>query len=285
MFGYVVIDKPNILIKDYQTYRSYYCGLCKAIGKRTGQLMRFSLNYDIVLLALLAYNYENKDPVFKMGHCPTHPLKKVEYVDDEELFGRISDVNTILGFYKAEDDVLDEGKHRGIKQFIKGYYRKAAKRLPAFSESVRSGYEKLREKEKQGKSAEELGDVFGQMLMKAADAVTDKADALFRKLLYTIGKWIYVIDAVDDVKEDHEKNNFNPFLREIQSWDDTVFDKVEREARPILYECIADVRECYDKMHVEISEGALSNVIYLGLKARTEKILQCRGQKCRKIRL
>ena len=285
MFGYVIIDKPNILIKDYQTYRSYYCGLCKAIGKRTGQLMRFSLNYDIVFLALLAYNYEDRDPVFKKGHCPVHPIRKIEYVDDEEIFSKIADVNTILGYYKVEDDVVDEGKHKGIKQGLKGYYKKAAKRLPDFAESVRVGYEKLREKEKNEQDVEALADVFGQMLMKAADAVTDKADALLRRLLYNVGKWIYVIDAVDDVKKDYEKQNFNPFLREIKSWNDTVYDEVEQKARPVLYECIASVRECYDKMHIEISEGALSNVIYMGLKARTESVLQSRGQKCQKIRL
>lgn len=285
MFGYVVIDKPNILIKDYQTYRSYYCGLCKAIGKKTGQLMRFSLNYDIVLLALLAYNYEDKDPVFKKGHCPTHPIRKIEYVEDKEIFAKISDVNTILGYYKVEDDVVDEGKHKGIKQALKGYYKKAAKRLPAYAESVRIGYEKLREKEKENRSAEEIADAFGQILMKTADAVTEKADAHFRKLLYEVGKWIYLLDAVDDVKKDFEKQNFNPFLREITSWNDTVYDKVEQKARPMLYECIASVRDCYDKMHIEISEGALSNIIYLGLKARTENVLKNRGQKCQKIRL
>ena len=285
MFGYVIIDKPNILIKDYQTYRSYYCGLCKAIGKRTGQLMRFSLNYDIVLLALLAYNYEDKDPIFKTGHCPVHPVKKIEYVDDEEIFGKISDVNTILGYYKVNDDVVDEGKHKGIKACLKGYYKKAAKRLPDFAESVKTGYEKLREKEKKLEDAETIADVFGQMLMKSADAVTDKTDALLRRLLYNVGKWIYVIDAVDDVKKDYEKHNFNPFLREIKSWDDTVYDEVEQKARPILYECIASVRECYDKMHIEISEGALSNIIYMGLQTRTENVLKNRGQKCQKIRL
>lgn len=108
MFGYVVIDKPNILIKDYQTYRCYYCGLCKSIGKRTGQCMRMTLNYDIVLLALLGYNYEDKEPIFKKGRCPVHPLKKVEYVDNSETLERISDVNTILGYYKLVDDVIDE---------------------------------------------------------------------------------------------------------------------------------------------------------------------------------
>ena len=72
MFGYVIIDKPNILIKDYATYKAYYCGMCKSLAKRSGEIMRLTLNYDIVLLSLLAHNYEKKDPEFKQGHCPIH---------------------------------------------------------------------------------------------------------------------------------------------------------------------------------------------------------------------
>lgn len=285
MFGYVVIDKPNILIKDYQTYRAYYCGLCKAIGKQNGQGMRLTLNYDIVFLALLAYNYENKDPVFKKGRCPVHPVRKIEYVDDREIFGKIADVNAILGYYKTLDDVVDEGKHRVISSIVKGYYKKAEKRLPTFAESVKKGYEEIREKEKKRESADRIAETFGSMLMKAADAVTDKSDALLRKLLFYIGKWIYTIDAVDDLKKDAENHNFNPFLRENQSYDDTLYDKIDGEARAILFDCIDNIRSAYDEMKIVVSEGALSNVVYLGLKTRTEQILQSRGEKCRKIRL
>lgn len=285
MFGYVTIDKPNILIKDYQTYRSYYCGLCKSIGKRTGNAMRLTLNYDIVLLALLAYNYEDKDPVFKTGICPVHVLKKVEYVENSDILERISDINTILGYYKLEDDVTDEGKHRVIKGLVKGYYNKARKRMPEFAESVKKGYEKLREAEKQGQKAESLAEIFGQTLMKAGDAVTDKCDAKLRKLLFYVGKWIYIADAIDDIKKDSEKQNFNPFLREDKCFNDKVWEEAEKEARVIMYEATEEIRKSYEEMDIKVSEGALSNIIYLGLKSRTERILEGRGQKCRKIRL
>ena len=285
MFGYVVIDKPNILIKDYQTYRCYYCGLCKSIGKRTGQCMRMTLNYDIVLLALLGYNYEDKEPIFKKGRCPVHPLKKVEYVDNSETLERISDVNTILGYYKLVDDVIDEKKHRVIKTLVKGYYNKAKKRLPSFAESTERGYEKLREKEKANCDANTLAEAFGEILMHAADAVTDKADADFRRLLFYIGKWIYVIDAIDDLKEDKEKHKFNPFLRDNQSSFDMVNEKAKAEARVIIYDAIDNATKAYNAMKITISEGPLSNIVYLGLKSRAEKILEGSNGKCRKIRL
>ena len=287
MFGYVVIDKPNILIKDYQTYRAYYCGLCKAIGKQNGNLMRFSLNYDIVLLALLGYNYEEKTPEFCDGRCVVHPIgKKLTYVKRSDIFDRIADINVILGYYKLLDDVIDEGKHRALKGGFKPKYNKAKKRLPEFDKAQERGYERLRNQEKEGADIRILSETFGIMLSAAGDALTDKCDKLLREFLFYIGQWIYVIDAFDDVKKDSEKNNFNPFLSKYKGEDGTIdTEGAEREAREICFDCIDRAIECYDKMHVTVSEGPLSNIVYLGLKQRTESVLSGRGEKWQKIRL
>ena len=285
MFGYVIIDKPNILIKDYQTYRSYYCGLCKSIGKTNGQLMRFTLNYDIVLLALLTYNYEKCEPIFKKGRCPIHYIKKIEYVEHTPIFEKVCDVSAILGYYKVYDDVIDENKHKGLKALVSPYYKKASKRLHAFDKCVKEGYEKLREAEKKQSDVELLSDIFGRILMASADSVTDKCDNNLRELLFYIGKWIYIIDAFDDIKEDFEKKNFNPFLRDVKCLDDTFFDEMELKVRGLLYGCIDKITASYNRMDICVSEGALSNIIYLGLKNRTERIIEQRGNRCQKIRL
>ena len=34
MFGYVLVNKPELKIKDFEKYRSYYCGLCHSLGER-----------------------------------------------------------------------------------------------------------------------------------------------------------------------------------------------------------------------------------------------------------
>ena len=54
MFGYVNVYKDELKIKDYDTYRAYYCGLCKMLGKRHNALARLSLNYDLTFLAVLS---------------------------------------------------------------------------------------------------------------------------------------------------------------------------------------------------------------------------------------
>lgn len=284
MFGYVAIDKPNILIKDYQTYRSYYCGLCKAIGEQSGHSMRFTLNYDIVLLALLGHNYENIDPKFLEGRCIVHALgNKISFVKNNIVLSKIADINTILGYYKILDDVIDEKKHRVLKSVLYPKYKKAKGRLSTYDQRIKTGYERLRVLEQNKADYKALANCFGSMLMSTADALTDKADNHLRELLFNLGKWIYIIDAFDDMKKD--KNCFNPFLINVKELNSKVYDDVEATVRPVLYQIIEDIINAYNKMEIKISEGAISNIIYLGLKARTEFVLTRRDEQCQKIRL
>lgn len=285
MFGYVVIDKPNILIKDYNIYLAYYCGLCKAIGKTNGQINRLTINYDIVLLALLGYNYEKTEPVFKEGRCVVHPVgKKFSYVQNSEILERIADINVILGYYKVSDDVADENKRRALRGMIRPSYKKAAKKLPEFDKSLKRCYARLREAEKNGAELSALADILGMMISACGDALTDKCDKTLREFLFHIGRWIYVIDAYDDVKKDFGKC-FNPFLRDVKEINDIFFDEAEKKARALLYESIASATDCYNKMEISVSEGPLSNIVYRGLSDRTETVLKMRGEKWQKIRL
>lgn len=279
MFGYVIIDKPNILFKDYAVYRSHYCGICKSIGKQSGFLSRFLLNYDIVLLSLLAHNYEKKEPCFLEGRCVAHPVgNKIPYIKDSAILRKIADINTVLGYYKVCDDVIDEGKRRMMKLAMKARFKKAAKRIPAFAKAIESGYNTLRESEKERNPAEVLSAHFGNMLKACADCLTDSADDLLRGLLYELGRWIYIIDAYDDLKKDTEEKKFNPFSGKT-------YEEAESISRNLLYNSIETIIMCYNKMVITVSEGALSNVIYLGLKARTESILINKGNKSRKIKI
>lgn len=285
MFGYVAIDKPNILIKDYQTYRAYYCGLCKAIGTR-GRLLRLTLNYDIVLLALLGHNYEETAPEFAKGGCFMHPFsRKLVFVKKNDILCRVADINTILGYYKTVDDVIDENRRGIFKAFMTKYYRKAKKRLPDFDKSISEGYSDLRNSEKRNASLDVLSDCFGRTLMSAGDALTNKCDKVLREFLFYIGKWVYAIDAYDDIKKDKKSGNFNPFLKNDEEKEEEIFKRAETEARQALYDCVDRAIECYGKMKIAVSEGPLSNIVYMGLKNRTEYVLEKRGEKWPKIRL
>ena len=287
MFGYVIIDKPNILVKDYATYRSYYCGLCKRIGKNYGQAMRFTINYDIVLLSLLAHNYEKTEPVFAGENCIAHPFgKKIPVAKSNEILDRVADINTILGYYKVLDDVIDEGRHHFFKFFMKQKIKKAEKKYPDLCRKIDQEYGNLRELEKQNcLDIDMLGNCFGNIMVAVGDTITQKSDCFLRNLCYNLGKWIYFIDAIDDINEDKKENKFNPFVSKNIELNENFYNKNEPIWRKLLYTAMDKIMQNYDQMDITISEGCLSNIIYMGLKARSEKIITRRGKQCQKIRL
>ena len=53
MFGYVMANRPELKIREYDRYRAYYCGLCRALKKEYGLLGRLTLNYDMTFLVML----------------------------------------------------------------------------------------------------------------------------------------------------------------------------------------------------------------------------------------
>lgn len=281
MFGYVTIDKPNILVKDYYTYKSYYCGLCKATGKNYNQLLRLTVNYDMVLLSLLAHNYEDVEPSFSEERCILHPVGKKFSVARSPLIARIVDMNIILAYYKVLDDVSDDGAKKAIERYLRPKYRRLKAKYPKLCESLDKLFQELTELEELSLDYEMKAETFGKILQAvAAEAVGGKNDILLDSVMLNIGKWIYYIDAIDDIKKDFEEKKHNALLpKGTETIDEEFFDKNEKEWRRLLYSAIAEIRERYDKMPINISEGALSNIIYKGLPMRTEAVLSKRGNK------
>ncbi len=286
MFGYVNADKPNMLIKDYAVYRAYYCGLCKSIGKKNPPLMRFTINYDVTFLTMLAHNYNKVEPKFKKALCVAHPIgKPFSVVVNDEVQECIVDINTILGYYKAYDDIADRGslKHRLAKAYIKGKYKRARRRYPELDEALKKCFGELAELEKQNsKDIDALAQTSADMLVAVAKACCpNTVNELLIKLADNLGRWIYLIDAYDDLLKDIKKNNFNPLKPDGELTEEYI-TKTQNMVREKLYGYLNNIREAYDLMDITITEGPLSNVVYVGLRTRTEGVLATRGMKCKK---
>lgn len=286
MFGYVNADKPNMLIKDYAVFRAYYCGMCQAIGSQSkSQLMRMGINYDITFLAILAHNYRKQEPGFKNTRCAFHLLgKKYHIVQKSDIMLKIADINTLLAYYKVEDDVLDGGrlKHKLGRLLTKRHYNRASKRLPLLAGSIQSNYQRLRQLEQNGeKSIDKLADCFAVMLVDVGREACGGADALLDELCYNLGRWIYLIDAYDDLYNDIKEGKFNPLWQGGQLTDDAQ-SNIATTVSSNLNLAVSNIIAAYDAMEITVSEGALSNIIYRGLKARTQEVLARRGQECKK---
>lgn len=109
MFGYVVMNRPEIKFKDYDLYRSFYCGLCRELRERYGISGQITLTYDMTFVILLLSGlYE---PPTKKGtsRCMVHPVRK-QPVRKNKVTEYAADMNVFLAYYKCVDDWKDEKK-------------------------------------------------------------------------------------------------------------------------------------------------------------------------------
>ena len=280
MFGYIRTDVPELRVRENEYYRAVYCGLCRAQGKCTGQCSRFTLNYDIVFLALLRLALRGEQPEIKHGRCMAHPFKKRAYVALCEPLAYSAYASAILTHGKIVDDISDEKGAKRIKAllakpFSSGMRKKALKKYSELDKRVFDGLGKLSEIEKQRLSSVDIpADAFGEILADIVSFGLDGNDEkIMRKIGKHVGRWIYIVDAADDLADDIKKNRFNAFSclygGEIPP------DEREAVANSLRLELLAaepafdliDYNELYD------IKAIVENIIYLGMPNAAEKAL------------
>lgn len=291
MFGYVIPDKMNMFMKDYYNYKAYYCGLCKRIGIDCGQLMRISTNYDMVFFDMFCHAVMEVSPKYHDEPCILSPKKKT-VVKGDELTDKVVDINTLLMYYKLLDDKLDSKKADIAKSLarslvVSGKYKKAKKNFPELDNLFASEYERLRDMEKQGTfSIDMLADPFANILSQSVKSVLgDKCSSDIENMFYYLGKWVYIIDAVDDVEKDFKNKEFNPFFVGYNYQNqDKFFEDKGKELEFLLMSSYNAIKNAYKNIELKFNEGAITNILWYGILMRTQDVLGRKGN-CKKIRI
>lgn len=126
MFGYVTIDKPELKVKEFYRYKSYYCGLCRTLKEEYGFRGRMTLSYDMAFLVLFLTSLYETPTKELQSHCPLHPVKKIPMLQNEiSEYG--AKMNILLVYFKCEDDWKDDKSLKGIAGMH--LFRKKAKEL------------------------------------------------------------------------------------------------------------------------------------------------------------
>ena len=282
MFGYVKTDLPYMYVKDTVLYKAMYCGLCKAIGKTCGQKARLLLNYDLTFLSVFLHNVADKDVKINKEHCVIHHIIKRPVAERDELTERIARLNVILAHYKLNDDVMDVGKGRIKRAFFSKAYKKAAKAEPVLDKIVRERYAELIEYEKHGcDSIDMVSDPFGKMISETVSVLVPEASEPVKKLSYNLGKWIYLIDALDDFDKDKKDGTFNVFVNgypDIESKAEFV-EKKSSELSALFGGILVETGGLCDKAEFRFNHDLIDNILKRGLIAQTKMIME--NKKCR----
>lgn len=283
MFGYVKVNNAELKVKEYELYRGTYCGLCRAMGKCTGQCSRMTLNYDFVFLALVRLAISGEKVCFSQRRCLAHPTRKRNSMERNGILDYCAAASAILNYRKVMDDIGDE---RGLKRFrarlarpaVAHARRKAIKRAPGLAELDKSVAEHLRELSSIEKSeaasvnapAERFGELLGDIMAYSLEG----SDArIARELGRSVGAWIYIADAIEDMADDLKKGRYNPFIKlyggRLPEGEELI--SISMAVRNQLYRAEAAV----DLMEIENDgiRNIIQNIIYLGITEKTDRVI------------
>lgn len=283
MFGYIKTDKPNLFVKDTVLYRAAYCGLCKSIGEICGQTARLVLNYDLAFLSLLCHNLLDLDLDITKQHCVVHLIGKHPIANPDDLSKRIGALNIILAYHKLSDDVIDNDKGRLKRSVFKRAYKKAVKLESNLDKIVKSRYDELLNLERKNcDSIDMICDPFGKMMQDIfVEILGDKATEVVKNLAYLLGKWIYIIDALDDFDKDLKKKSFNVFVNaypQIKTKNDLVKSQFN-DLITLFGGITSEIDRLASKLDYKFNHDLLDNVFYRGIKKETMRIME--NNKCK----
>ncbi len=277
MFGYVVPAPDALSDDDKLLWQSFYCTLCRQIGKRS-QPARLGLSYDLTFLALLIAGLSHTPPKFEGSHrCILHPTKKTNIYEACDAFDYAADASVILIKAKLDDDRHDENNplYSVASYFIKDNEAKQA----TLRDKISTSLFKLSEIEKENLLDVDLAaDAFAVLcgeLFRLSPTPESEKKALYW-LGYNLGRWIYLIDALEDLESDIKKGSYNPFAKGGSFEEITLNEKSAIEE--MLYFTLSEAASAYDLLSVKRYSSLLENIIYVGLPARLNEIMHKKGK-------
>lgn len=258
MFGYVRANLGDLTEEEKRRYQSCYCGLCRALGKRFGNACRMTLTYDMTFLALfLSSLYEPEESVRQM-HCVLHPKGPREYASSE-IINYAADMTVALSYHKCVDDWQDDHNlaAKGAASKLKRHYQSIQDAYPRQCEAIEKKLEELGQIETDPERLpESAGICFGQLLGELFVYREDFWQNSLRRFGLHLGKFVYLMDAVDDYKKDEKRKKYNPLIR---------MNKRPEEIREILMMELGEASSCFERLPLVQDAKLLRNVLYSGI--------------------
>lgn len=295
MLGYVQIQKGELKVREYEIYTGYYCGICKSIGKRYGQLPRMALSYDAAFLAILLASLDLSGDEPFQEHCIAHPVIKKKTIIRNRAVDYAGDVMLLLAWYKLKDDAQDEGKlyAKATMVLLKRIFKKLRKKYNALCSAMEEHLSELSRLEAEKcESLDMAAEAFSKIMevifaeglrtvYQDSPIARENAEPL-AQIGYHMGKWIYLIDAVDDIEENIVSGAYNPLLYRFgynpEGEEPLQFrSRIEESLRFNLYHYLAVISNYIDSLDIKKNKGIIENIIYFGLNRKTEDIITRRN--------
>lgn len=275
MFGYITINKGELKFKDFDIYHSFYCGLCRKLKDNYGRIGQSTLSFDMTFLIILLTGLYEPDTTLANYKCIVHPFRK-HPARLNEFTEYVADMNIVLSYFKCKDDWTDEKKYIKLA-YSKLLKRKCNKIQVQFSNKINK-IDTLLEEINKGEEAKEknvdlMAGKFGKVMAEIFAYKQDIWEESMRKIGFYLGKFIYLMDAYEDIEEDIEKGNYNPFIEYYKEKD------FEKDSYKLLTMMMAECSREFERLPILTNVEILRNILYSGVWTRYELVGKKRNEK------
>ncbi len=261
MFGYILADTRELTPEAKARYRGCYCGLCRAIGARCGTRCRMCLTYDMAFLALLLGSLYEPPETEVNGPCILHPVGK-RYSWRTEATDYAADLNVILAYYNCLDDWTDDRRlfRLGEARALRSGAEAAAERWPKKAEAIRDCLRRLGEIEAgREKSPDPGASAFGRLMGELFLWREDRWSGVLRQAGEHMGRFIYLLDALEDLEKDRRRGSYNPLAGMMEEGAD------REEVLDILVNQMSSCADLIDRLPLVQDAAILKNILYTGV--------------------
>lgn len=275
MFGYIIVNKAELKFKEFDIYHSFYCGLCKTLKERYGKTGQMTLSYDMTFLIMLLTGLYEPEVESGTGKCIAHPFEKHTWRRNEYT-EYAADMNLLLSYYKCKDDWADEKKYTKLiySKILNPKYRKMKTAYSRKVDKIAALLNDIAVSEIAGEDDIDLmsgrfGEIMGEIFMYRQD---EWALSMY-KIGFYLGKFIYLMDAYEDIENDLKNKTYNPLIKMYQK------EGFEEYCHQILTMMMAECSKEFEKLPILDNIEILRNILYSGVWCRFDMVTNKRNEK------
>lgn len=280
MFGYIMPCKRQLGEDGYKEFGAYYCGLCKAMGRQCSQASRLGLSYDVTFLAIVLSSVTGEEHDEKTERCIVHPFKKKPCIKHDRALDYGACVGVMLSYLKLLDNWHDDRSVKAAAGMALLYtgVRRARKKYPNEYDFIKQCLDELSAAEAANSpDIDRTADCFARILQRlfTPDFITDTGT---RRILdwmgYNIGRWIFILDAANDLEKDQKQGAYNPLLAGFDGGDISEYrSRRVKELEVTLTYTLENAASAFDLLKTYRNSDILNTIIYDSLRLKQQAVL------------
>lgn len=266
MFGYLVASLNYLTEDELNRYKSCYCGLCRSLKARHGQISRFTLNYDMTFLVLLLESLYEPSEQKGEDTCLPHPIEKRAWFRSE-ISDYAADMNVALAYLKCLDNWKDDDSFIALAEagLLKKSFQQIKEKYPVQCAAMeQSIFELSALEDNKIEDPDAAAATFGHLMGTVFVYKNDRWSHNLYEMGNSLGKFLYLLDAVMDLDKDTLTNSYNPFRKYYGLDNKQLFSD-------ILKMFLADTIFHFNQLPLVEDVGLLKNILCKGLWSKFEE--------------